>query len=63
MVAIVDDLGSEHDIRAKMADAEGFLEAGGWQRTYRTPFEGRTEAWREVPLHRQPPLPPRLCLS
>ena len=45
MVAIVDDPGSEHDIRAKMADAQGFLEAleGGNVRIGNS-FQGRTEA-------------------
>jgi hypothetical protein len=44
-VAIVDDLGSDHDIRAKMADAQGFLEAlAGGNVHIGTPFEGRTEA-------------------
>jgi hypothetical protein len=43
--AIVDDLGSDHDIRAKMADAQGFLEAlEGGNAHIGTPFEGRTEA-------------------
>jgi hypothetical protein len=45
MVAIVDDPGSDHDIRAKMADAQGFLEAlEGGNVHIGTPFEGRTKA-------------------
>jgi hypothetical protein len=45
MEAIVDDPGSDQDIRAKMADAQGFLEAlEGGNAHIGTPFEGRTEA-------------------
>jgi hypothetical protein len=45
MVAIVDDPGSEHFIRAKMADAQGFLEAlEGGNVHIGTPFGARTEA-------------------
>lgn len=45
MVAIMDDPGSDHDIRTKMADAQGFLEAlEGGNSHIGTPFEGRTEA-------------------
>jgi len=44
-VAIVDDPDSDHDIRAKMADAQGFLEAlEGGNAHIGTPSEGRTEA-------------------
>ena len=45
MVAIMDDPGSDHDIRTKMADAQGFLEALEAGNVHiGTPFEGRTEA-------------------
>ncbi len=41
----MDDPGSDHDIRTKMADAQGFLEAlEGGNSHIGTPFEGRTEA-------------------
>ena len=41
----MDDPGSDQDIRAKMADAQGFLEAlEGGNAHIGTPFEGRTEA-------------------
>jgi hypothetical protein len=44
-VTIVDDPGSDHDIRAKMADAQGFLEALECGNAHiGTPFEARTEA-------------------
>jgi hypothetical protein len=43
--AIVDDPGSDQDIKAKMADAQGFLEAlQGGNAHIGTPFAERTEA-------------------
>jgi hypothetical protein len=41
MVAMVDDPGSDDEMRAKMADAQGFLEAlEGGNAHVGTPFEG-----------------------
>jgi hypothetical protein len=53
MVAMVDDPGSDDEMRAKMADAQGFLEAlEGGNAHVGTPFEGRTEA-KILELRRQ----------